>query len=152
MQQVYVAEDFRKIADLLESISEADKKDSNDQEASKDTASDQEDKSTEDDTNSDQISTDKAVDDVMTKEKEPEKLTGTVSINTLAADLGIRNLGTFTKAFNQLRRGKMPTNTDQVKELAIAFDKLLAADASTTSRVLNRLRQIHKIKDSSSPD
>ena len=82
--------------------------------------------------------------DVMTKEKEPEKLSGNINVKSLAQDLGIDNVDAFQSAFNSLKQGKMPTNSSQIRELAIAFDKLLAADASTTSRVLSKLRQIHK--------
>lgn len=87
---------------------------------------------------------DQDITDVMTKEKNPEKLSGNINVKALAADLGIDNVDTFQTAFNSLKQGKMPTNSAQIKELAIAFDKLLAADASTTSRVLSKLRQIHK--------
>lgn len=89
-------------------------------------------------------SADASVMDLMTKEKAPEKLEGSVSIRSLATDLGLENISEFQAAFNMLRQGKMPTKTSQVRELAMAFDRLLAADASTTSRVLTKLRQIHK--------
>ena len=116
----FLAEDFRVLSNTIDSIIE---------EAPKD-------KELE--------SPDGAVTDLMTKEKAPEKLEGTISIKSLAADLGIQNVAEFQAAFNMLRQGKMPSKSTQIRELAIAFDKLLAADASTTSRVLTRLRQIHK--------
>jgi hypothetical protein len=151
MSNQWTGEDLRKIADQLQSILEADKPkdgetatDSTDDAAVDDTADED---TTNDIKDPDQSSVDKDVTDVMTKEKEPEKLTGSVSVNTLASDLGIKNLSMFTKAFNSLRQGQMPRDPKQVRELAIAFDRMLAADASTTSRVLTRLRQIHKIKD-----
>lgn len=115
----FLAEDFRALSDTLESII--------------DEAPAPEEKGT-----------DSAVMDLMTKEKAPEKLEGSVSVKSLAADLGIQNVAEFQSAFNMLRQGKMPTKTSQIRELAMAFDKLLAADASTTSRVLTKLRQIHK--------
>jgi hypothetical protein len=87
---------------------------------------------------------DQDITDVMTKEKEPVKLSGNINVKSLASDLGIDNVDAFQTAFNSLKQGKMPTNSAQIKELAVAFDKLLAADASTTSRVLSKLRQIHK--------
>lgn len=120
MNRTSLAEEFRSIADTIDGIlREAPAK-------------------------QEQSSVDGAVTDLMTKEKAPEKLEGSVNIKTLAADLGIQNVSEFQSAFNMLKQGKMPSKTSQIRELAIAFDKLLAADASTTSRVLTKLRQIHK--------
>lgn len=118
------SEEFRKIADRLDEIT---KKDSEEGDA--------------------ESSVDKAVSDVMTQEKEPEKLAGSVNVESLAKDLGINDIAAFKSAFSSLKQGKMPTNKQQVMSLAAAFDKLLAADASTTSRVLSKLRQIHKAND-----
>jgi hypothetical protein len=81
---------------------------------------------------------------MMTHEKGPDKLEGSVAVKNLAGLLGIDNTGLFAQAFNALRQGKIPSNSTQVRELAIAFYKLLAADASTTSKVLSQLRRIHK--------
>lgn len=120
MGRTSLAEEFRAIADTIDGIL---------REASE---------------NQKDSTADGAVTDLMTKEKAPEKLEGTVNIKTLAADLGIQNVSEFQSAFNMLKQGKMPSKTSQIRELAIAFDKLLAADASTTSRVLTKLRQIHK--------
>lgn len=94
--------------------------------------------------NADDKSSEKTVMDLMTKEKAPQKLEGNVSVKSLASDLGLENINEFQSAFNMLRQGKMPTKPTQIRELAMAFDRLLAADASTTSRVLTKLRQIHK--------
>ncbi len=120
MNKTYLAEDFRKLSDTLTAIvNEAPDK-------------------------LDAKTSDASITDLMTKEKAPEKLEGSVSIKSLAADLGLSNIPEFQSAFNMLRQGKMPTKTTQIRELAMAFDRLLAADASTTSRVLTKLRQIHK--------
>lgn len=116
----FLAEDFRALSDTLESIVEEEPKDDESE------------------------TPEGAVTDLMTKEKGPEKLEGSISIKSLAADLGLQNVGEFQAAFNMLRQGMMPTKNSHIRELAMAFDKLLAADASTTSRVLTRLRQIHK--------
>ena len=76
--------------------------------------------------------------------KKPVKLQGAIAVKNLAEMLGIQNTILFTTAFNALRSGRLPSNQAQIRELAIAFDKLLAADASTTTKVLNQLRMIHK--------
>ena len=121
MDKTYLAEDFRKLSDTLDAIvNEA----PTDKDAEK--------------------TTDASITDLMTKEKAPEKLEGSISIKNLATDLGLSNIAEFQAAFNMLRQGKMPTKNTQIRELAMAFDRLLAADASTTSRVLTKLRQIHK--------
>lgn len=120
MYTTLASEEFRKIADRLDEISK---------EAPGDEA---------------EASIDKTVSDLMTTEKEPEQLTGSINVETLAKDLGVNDISSFKAAFNSLKQGKMPTNKSQVTSLAVAFDKLLAADASTTSRVLSKLRQIHK--------
>lgn len=124
MYRTFVAEEFRNISNKLDEIFNQ-------------TSVNEEDKTKNDDVDS-------TVTDVMTKEKSPEKLSGNINVKSLAQDLGIENIETFQTAFNALKQGKMPTNMSQIRELAIAFDKLLAADASTTSRVLSKLRQIHK--------
>ena len=119
------SDEFRKIADLLEEISKNQATDSDSEET-------------------DSTSIDKTVSDLMTTEKEPEKLSGSVNVESLAKDLGINDVSAFKAAFNSLKQGKMPASKSQVVSLATAFDKLLAADASTTSRILSKLRQIHR--------
>lgn len=122
MDKTYLAEDFRKLSDTLDAIvSEAATPEKDDAKTA-----------------------DASITDLMTKEKAPEKLEGSLSIKNLAADLGLDNVAEFQAAFNMLRQGKMPTKSTQIRELAMAFDRLLAADASTTSRVLTKLRQIHR--------
>lgn len=123
MDKTYLAEDFRKLSDTLDAIV-------NEAPAAPEKV--------------DAKTADASITDLMTKEKAPEKLEGSVSIKNLAADLGLDNVAEFQAAFNMLRQGKMPTKSTQIRELAMAFDRLLAADASTTSRVLTKLRQIHK--------
>ena len=90
------------------------------------------------------VATDNTVTDLMTHENNPTPLTGSFRVKELAQLLGIKNTALFNSAFNNLRAGKLPTNSAQLRELAIAFDRLLAADASTTGKVLNQLRRIHK--------
>lgn len=121
--QRFLAEDFRALSDTLDSIvNEAPEKDEKGVPKSPEATTM----------------------DLMTKEKAPEKLSGSLSVKSLATDLGLENVSEFQAAFNMLKQGKMPTKTTQIRELAMAFDRLLAADASTTSRVLTKLRQIHK--------
>jgi len=127
MSDKFLAEDIRKIANQLDTIVEAD---AVEPEVDQNDAAD--------------IEADKTVTDLMTHEKKPEKLTGSIQIKSLAQLLGIENTALFAAAFNNLRAGKLPSNTAQLKELAIAFNRLLAADASTTSKVLSQLRRIHK--------
>jgi len=129
MQNKFLAEDLRKIADQINNIAEADAAPAANTPADP-AAADA--KATAD------------VTDLMTHEKKPTKLTGTLAVKNLAQLLGIENSTLFAAAFNNLRQGKLPSNTAQIRELAIAFDKLLAADASTTGKVLNQLRRIHK--------
>lgn len=131
----FLAEDFSKLRSTLESILHDDFMEPPAANVEED------DKKAADETPG---TADKTVKDLMTKEKSPEKLTGSISIKSLAQDLGIENVSAFQAAFNSLRQGKMPSNTTQIRELAMAFDKLLAADASTTSKVLTKLRAIHK--------
>lgn len=128
MNDKFLAEDLRKIANLMEAIEE-ETPDAAAPDAAPDAAP---------------AEPDKSVSDTMTHEKKPGKLTGSVQVKQLAQLLGIENTQLFTTAFTNLRMGRLPTSTAQVRELAIAFDKLLAADASTTGKVLNQLRRIHK--------
>lgn len=99
-------------------------------------------------TNNNDIETDAkadtAVTDMMSQEKGLSKLDGSLAVKNLASLLGIDNTALFSAAFNALRQGKIPNNQSQVRELAIAFYRILASDASTTSKVLNQLRRIHK--------
>ena len=136
MNYTFLAEDIRKISDKLNKIYETAEK-INDNPKDK-TDSEKTDPEIED------ISTDNTVTDLMTHEKTPAPLTGSIRIEELAQLLGIKNTRLFRSAFNNLRSGKLPSNTSELRELAIAFDKLLAADSSTTGKVLNQLRRIHK--------
>lgn len=90
----------------------------------------------------DQAVDDRDIEDVMTDPKTSE--TQQVSIATLAGDLGISNPDMFNRAFNQLRSGTVPDDTDSQRELSDAFLRILTADASTTQRVVNRLRAIYR--------
>lgn len=95
----------------------------------------------------DQKTIDKDMTDLMTKEKKPVKLTGAINIRALATDLGIENINLFLTAFNMLKKGQMPTSQQQIRELAVAFDKLISVDDPIKiSRILSKLRQIHRVK------
>lgn len=85
---------------------------------------------------------DKGIEDVMTvsKTEEPKK----ISVTTLATDLGLENPEMFKSAFRQLRKGDLPDDEDEMRELGDAFFKIMTADASTTQRVINRLRSIYR--------
>jgi transposase-like protein len=78
----------------------------------------------------------------MTDPKTSE--TQKISISTLANDLGVSNPDLFKVAFNQLRTGTVPDDSDSQRELSDAFLRVLTADASTTQRVVNRLRAIYR--------
>jgi hypothetical protein len=136
MKQKFLVEELRKIQDNLKKINEAEIPDSEDADAN-DTSSNIKDTATD-------AKADATVTDMMTHEKTPDKLQGSVAVKNLASLLGIENIQLFTNSFNTLRTGKIPSNQAQVRELAIAFYKLLAADASVTSKVLSQLRRIHK--------
>jgi hypothetical protein len=155
MNNRFLAEDFRKIAQRLAEIADEDLHDDATETGGADgeevpdgsPVPDEADAAPEaegTDGPADTEAVDQSATDLMTQEKKPERLTGGISIQTLAKDLGLTNVKTFNAAFNSLKAGKMPSNSAQVRELAIAFDKLLAADASTTSRILTKLRAIHK--------
>ena len=90
----------------------------------------------------DQAVDDREIEDVMTDPKTSE--TQKISISTLANDLGVSNPDLFKIAFNQLRNGTVPDDPDGQRELSDAFLKVLTADASTTQRVVNRLRAIYR--------
>lgn len=147
MQQKFLVEELRKISNSLKKINEADMpstpNDKPEEEATSDAQADANDTGNETEVASD-AHADASVDDMMTQEKQPEKLEGSVAVKNLAGLLGIDNTALFTNAFSSLKSGKIPSNQAQVRELAIAFYKLLAADASTTSKVLSQLRRIHK--------
>lgn len=132
MSNKFLAEDIRKIANTL-NLLEAD--------SNNDTSK----ISSNTDIPLSDIEAETSINDIMTHEKKPEKLQGSIAIKDLAKSLGIQNTTLFASAFNALRQGKIPSNQSQVRELAIAFYKLLAADASTTSKVLNQFRRIHKV-------
>ena len=90
----------------------------------------------------DQAVDDREIEDVMTDPKTSE--TQKISISTLANDLGVSNPDLFKIAFNQLRAGIVPDDPDSQRELSDAFLRVLTADASTTQRVVNRLRAIYR--------
>jgi hypothetical protein len=90
----------------------------------------------------DQAVDDREIEDVMTDPKTSE--TQKISISTLANDLGVSNPDLFKIAFNQLRNGTVPDDPDSQRELSDAFLRVLTADASTTQRVVNRLRAIYR--------
>jgi hypothetical protein len=115
MNNTFLAEDFQKIMNKLTAIAEADTG----------------------------VGVDKTVDDLMTTEKKPVNRVSTSDVTALASDLGVENPDTFNAAFKNIRVGKMPEDSDQLKELAIAFDKILSGDASTTGRVISQLRDLY---------
>ena len=112
----FSADDFKKIRDQLSAILEAE----------------------------DGVGVDKTVDDLMTTEKKPTNKVDTSDVTALANDLGVENPELFNAAFKSIRVGKMPDDADQLKELAVAFDKILSGDASTTSKVISQLRDLYK--------
>lgn len=92
----------------------------------------------------DQPEVDRDIDDLMTTPREqgdPQ-----ISVETLADDLGLQDTAGFKAAFNSLRQGGMPSDPNQVDQLANAFSMLMSSDASTAQRVVNRLRAIYRKK------
>ena len=124
MNNTFLAEDFQKIRDRLVAISEAD----------------------------DGVGVDKTVDDLMTTEKNPTNKVESSDVTALASDLGVENPELFNAAFKSIRVGKMPEEADQLKELAVAFDKILSGDAGTTGRVISQLRDLYKDTDAVSEE
>ena len=147
MHDKFLAEDIRKISDKLYKIDEKfekPKEDDTDLPNNTKSLKSVEKTAANIDKKDDEIAADNTVTDLMTHEKKPTPLTGSFRVKELAQLLGIKNTRLFSSAFNNLRAGKLPSETSQLRELAIAFDRLLAADSSTTSKVLNQLRRIHK--------
>ncbi len=145
MSQLFLTEELRKISDSLNKITEADDNKNiapPTEKINQPNVPDQADPEVANTTSD--AEADNSVADIMTHEKQPGKLQGTITVKSLAQSLGMQNINLFTAAFNALRQGKLPNNQAQVRELAIAFYKLLAVDAATTSKVLNQLRRIHK--------
>ncbi len=95
----------------------------------------------------DQEKDDKEIKDIMTSPKSDVKK---ISVSTLATDLGLENPDIFKSAFRQLRSGELPDDEEEMRELGDAFFKIMTADASTTQRVINRLRTIYR-KSSNKP-
>lgn len=90
----------------------------------------------------DQEDDDNNIEDIMTAPKSSDSKK--ISIVTLATDLGLENPDMFKSAFRQLRKGELPDDEDEMRELGDAFFKIMTADASTTQRVINRLRSIYR--------
>lgn len=90
----------------------------------------------------DQPGVDKDIEDLMTTPKQPGS--NSINVDTLADDLGLPNAGAFTAAFDLLRSGSTVDDPVLVGSLANAFVRLMVSDASTTQRVLNRLRREYK--------
>lgn len=90
----------------------------------------------------DQPGVDKDIEDLMTTPKQPGS--NSINVDTLADDLGLPNPGAFTAAFDLLRSGSTVDDPVLVGSLANAFVRLMVSDASTTQRVLNRLRREYK--------
>lgn len=148
MAKEFLTDEIRKIANSLNRISESTGDDTENRPSEDPLAANAKNKSTGTNPKVGTVASDAkanaAVDDIMTHEKGPVKLQGSIAVKSLAQALGIQNTNLFAAAFNALKQGKIPNNQAQVRELAIAFDKLLAADSSTTGKVLNQLRRIHK--------
>jgi hypothetical protein len=163
----FLSEDFRKLANILEEAgaqpsdfnsggdsstegNEGDNSVNTSDDAGDDATSNTSDDDSKPNDDSSEDSGDKdespdtEINDLMTKEKKPDQLTGNVDIKGLARDLGLANPTLFTLAFNSLKRGVIPTNLSQLRELATAFDRMLEADSATTSKVINKLRVIRK--------
>lgn len=85
---------------------------------------------------------DKNIEDLMTTPKQSGS--NSLTLDTLADDLGLSNSGAFTAAFDLLRSGSTVDDPVLVGSLANAFVRLMVADASTTQRILNRLRREYK--------
>ena len=91
------------------------------------------------------------VKDIMTTKKTDDKLTGTVNVRQLASDLGLDDTeaGQFNTAFGKLKNASTLGMGD-FAVITAAFDRILSADASTTSKVINALRKMHKTEVSES--
>jgi hypothetical protein len=120
----FSADDFKKMRDQLTAIAEADTV----------------------------VGVDKTIDDLMTTEKTPTNKVSSDDVVSLASDLGVENPDLFDAAFKSIRVGKMPEDADQLKELAVAFDKILSGDAGTTGRVISELRDLYKDTDAVSEE
>lgn len=94
---------------------------------------------------SDDDSEDGLVKGLMTNKTTQDKLSGSMNVAALAQDLGLDDTeaGQFNTAFNKLKNARTLGMGDFAAITAV-FDRILSSDASTTSKVINKLRAIHK--------
>ena len=71
-----------------------------------------------------------------------DDLEGTINPSQLAEILGLDDMNLFNRAIRKMRQGNEP-NRQEMTELAIAFERLLAADSESTQKAMNMLKKIH---------
>lgn len=72
-----------------------------------------------------------------------EELEGNINPHQLADILGLKDIGLFQRAIRKLRDGNS-ISRQEITEIAIAFEKLLAAEPEDTQKAMVILKRIHK--------
>ena len=90
-------------------------------------------------------SEDGLINNLMTSKKTTDTLAGNIDVTELAHELGLDDTeaGQFDTAFDKLKTASTLGMGDFAAITAV-FDRILSSDASTTSKVINQLRAIHK--------
>lgn len=82
-----------------------------------------------------------------------EKLKGTMNIKMLGDILHIHDMPMFNRAINKIRNGRANKLTSrELTQMAIAFVRLLDADAIETRQALNQIRLMSKVEQQPEPD
>jgi len=82
-------------------------------------------------------------DDLHTDEMPQEELEGNINPNQLADILGLRDTSLFQRAIRKIRDGHN-ISRQEMTEIAIAFEKLLAAEPEDTQKAMVILKRIHR--------
>jgi hypothetical protein len=80
-----------------------------------------------------------------------DKLEGSINPSQLADILGLADISLFNRALRKMRQGD-DLNRQEMTEMAIAFERLLAADSKNTQKAMNMLKRIHARQDFSAPN
>jgi hypothetical protein len=75
-----------------------------------------------------------------------DELEGSINPSQLADILGLDDISLFNRALRKMRQGD-DLNRQEMTEIAIAFERLLAADSKNTQKAMNMLKRIHAHQD-----
>jgi uridine kinase len=82
-------------------------------------------------------------DDLHTDEMPQEELEGNINPKQLADILGLRDTSLFQRAIRKIRDGHS-ISRPEMTEVAIAFERLLAAEPEDTQKAMVILKRIHR--------